>query len=129
MLVTMDVKRMYEESEGIPWEGWESALEAEGVTKEDVGMMWSNELLYRLMREVEELTEKVHRQLAVHGNEAWELQFTCKIEGEPGRVTWLMVFGEDDADILIMVVKEAKWDKFEGTWGKIRDSVQLAPQG
>ena len=115
-------QRQFSELQGTSWEGWESSLEAEGITKEEFVKIFSSGFIGK----VEQLTIEVHRQLTIHGNEAWESQFTGKIKDKPTRINMLLIFAPDDMGILMMFVKEAAWGKFEGTWDKIRDSAELA---
>ncbi len=123
ILMLMDMSGLYE-LQGVPWEGWDIMLEAVYMTKEDFAIISAAALI----GEVEELSREVHRQVTIHGNEAWESQFTGNIEGEPARANLLVVFGEDDMGVLMMGVEEAKWGNFEEIWDEIRDSVELPPQ-
>ena len=123
ILMLMDMRGLYE-SHDTPWEGWDIMLEAVYMTKEDFAII----SVAALIGEAEELSREVHHQVTIHGNEAWESQFTGDIEGEPGRVNLLVVFGEDDLGVLMMFVNEAKWGNFEANWDEIRDSVELPPQ-
>lgn len=123
MLMAQDMGRIFE-SYGESWEGWEDMLEAEGLAKEDLIVQASG----YFVGELEELSREVHRQLTIQGNEAWELQLTGKLEGELARAALIIIFGEDDMGLVMMLVKEARWGKFEGTWTKIRDSAELAPK-
>lgn len=123
ILMLMDMSGLYE-LQGVPWEGWDIMLEAVYMTKEDFAIISAAALI----GEVEELSREVHRQVTIHGNEAWESQFTGNIEGEPARANLLVVFGEDDLGVLMMFVNEAKWGNFEANWDEIRDSVELPPQ-
>lgn len=69
----------------------------------------------------------MYRELTIDGKEAWEQQYTGKEDDEPMTFAILYVFGEDVLGILMLSVEEAKWGIFEGTWDKIRESVELAP--
>lgn len=122
--IVMDMKQLVE-LEGIPWEGWDIMLEAAYMTKEDYATMAS----VGFIGELEELSRKVHRQVTIHGNEAWESHFTGNMEGMATRANLLIIFGEDDMGILVMLVEQPKWGEFEAIWDEIRDSVELTPQG
>jgi len=110
----------YLESEGLSWVSWE-ALEVEGMTKEDFVVL----MAAGFVGGVEQLTREKHHQLTIDDKEAWEQQFSGRIDGEPMKFTVLCVFGDDDMGLLTMFVPEPKWGEFEEIWGKIRDSVKF----
>ena len=121
LLMVMEMSKI-SESEGITWEGWAPALEAEGMTKEDFLPM----IIAGFISEgAEEVTQQQVLQHTIHGCEALEAQVTCKIEGEPGIVNLLLVFAKNDLGVVIMLGEESACEKYEDTWYEIRDSVKF----
>ncbi|MCK4369388.1 MAG: hypothetical protein KAV68_07020 [Dehalococcoidales bacterium] len=120
MLMTIDMVGSYELMD-FTWRGWDIELEEMGMTAGEYSEMTQ----YGLVAGLTELTREVHRQLTIGGNEAWETTYTAKSEGEPVQVCVLIVFAPDDAGVLLMMVTQAKWAKFEGAWNTIRDSVRI----
>lgn len=119
--MTMDMVAMAE-SAGLTWRGWDIELGETGITAEDYAEMSQ----WALMAGFTELSRETHRQLTVGGHDAWETTYTGKAtEVEPVQICLLIVFPPDDSGVLLMVVKEDKWSKFEDVWDMIRDSVQF----
>ena len=110
------------ESEGKTWEGWESVLEAQGMTREDFPAMFLGGFI---SEGVEEATEQQKLQHTIHGCEAVEVQATGKIEGEPTLADLLVVFAGNDLGVVMMLVHESASEEYEDSWQKIRDSVQF----
>ncbi len=123
LLLVLDMRGSYE-LEGIPWEGWDIMLEDAYMTKEYFAIILSSGFI----GELQELSREVHRQVTIHGNEAWESQLTGNIEGVAARVNLLVVFAPDDMGVLAMATGEAERENFEEIWDEIRDSVELPPQ-
>jgi len=119
VIMTIDMVESYELM-GLSWQGWDIALEELGMTAGE----FAESAQWGLIAEFTELTREMHRQLTIGGNETWESTYTAKSEGEPVQVCVSIVFAPDDAGILLVVVTQAKWAEFEGTWNKIRDSVR-----
>ncbi len=123
ILMLMDMRGLYELND-TPWEGWDIMLEDAYMTKEYFAIILSSGFI----GELQELSREVHRQVTIHGNEAWESQLTGNIEGVAARVNLLVVFAPDDMGVLAMATGEAERENFEEIWDEIRDSVELPPQ-
>ena len=121
LLVVMEMSKI-SESEGITWEGWAPALEAEGMTKEDYLPIF---IAGFISEGAEEVTQQRVLQHTIHGSDAMEAQVTCKIEGEPWIVNLLLVFAENDLGVVMMLGEESASEKYEDTWYDIRDSVKF----
>ena len=121
VLMVMEMSKIIE-SEGIAWEGWAPALEAEGMTKEDFLPM----IIAGFISEgAEEVTQQQVLQHTIDGCEALEVQVTFKIEGEPGIVNLLLVFTKNDLGVVMMLGEESASEKYKDTWYDIRDSVKF----
>jgi len=116
----LDMKQVAE-SQGISWQGWEAALEAEGKTKEQ----YTEEVSAAFLLDVDELTRTGQAQLTIQGNEALELQYTGLKHDEPAFIFAVAIFGENDLGILVSLLDEEAWDKNKEIWYTIRDSAQL----
>lgn len=123
-LAEMDIEQMQgQESEDRPWEGWE-AMEEMGVTR---GVVAANLTLNNVLRGmgVWSVTRQVNRQLTVAGKEAWELQYRSTLLDEPVNFYFLVVLGDEYVWVILYSVKDDVWEKYDGTWDEIRDSVNL----
>jgi len=116
----LDMKQVAE-SQGISWQGWEAALEAEGKTKEQ----YTEEVSAAFLLDADELARTGQTQLTIQGNEALELQYTGLKHDEPAFIFAVAIFGENDLGILVSLIDEEAWDKNDELWDTIRDSAQL----
>lgn len=121
VLLVMRMKNIVEE-QGMVWEGWESLLESQHITKED----YLSACIAGFITEgAEEITKTISRQHTIHGVESFEGHVTFKMEGEPGIAYLLVVFAENDLGILLLLGEKSICEKYEDTWNEIRDSVQF----
>lgn len=111
------------ESEGGTWEGWEAQMEAWGITTEEDFFAIIGTDLYQ---GAEEITQTLALRHTIHGNEAIEGQFECRLEGMPLIINILMVFAEYDFGAVMLVGEEASVAEYEDVWETIRDSVQFS---
>lgn len=121
LLMVMDMSKAYE-AEGMVWEGWQSYLEGEGMTKED---MLPPFIAAMISEGAEEMTQQQILQHTIHGCEAVEGIVTFKLEGEPALVNLLLVFAENDLGVVVFMGEKSAWEEYEDAWHKIRDSVQF----
>lgn len=121
VLLMMDMAAIAESS-GADWRGWDIELEEAYMTKgEYVEIIQGS-----LVGEFSELTRETNQQLAVQGYEAWESLYDAESDGEPVQICLLVVFTEDELGMLILIVKQNKWSKYQENWTTIRDSVVIS---
>jgi hypothetical protein len=111
------------ESWGMTWEGWEKQMEADYMTEEDYLALFA---MGFITEGAEEVTQTLTLNHTIHGNEAIEGQFECKIEGEPWINNILLVFAEYDVGLVLLMGEEASVAEYEDVWETIRDSVQFS---
>jgi len=121
-IAEMNMAQM-QDSQDQSWEGWE-AMEEMGVTK---GMVAADLTLNNVLRGmgVWSATRQVNRQLVVGGKEAWELQYRSTLLDEPVNYYFLVIFGDEYIWMILYSVKDDVWEKYDGSWDMIRDSVKL----
>ena len=120
MIITLDMRR-FSQSTGAPWKGWEEIWRY--FPQEQYVTMTHSSIL----PELSNLTRVSHSQLNIDGYNAWESQFAGKITFEPKRACIVVTFYDDDLAVLFMLADEADWHKYEATWHRIRDSLDLTP--
>ena len=120
MPATFDMVALTESADMV-WTGWDVMLETMGVSAGEFAEI----LQWNIVAGFTELTRETHQQFTIGGYEAWETMYTGTLEGESVQICVLIVFPPDDVGMLVMVVKQGKWSKYEDIWDTIRDSVDF----
>ncbi len=120
VLMVLDMKRSYE-LEGESWGGWQQVEEDEGMSKQNISVMISSDMLAEESAVFREDT----RVLTLGNSDAYELLYTAEVEGIPSKINYVFIFGEEDLGIVYMFCEEAAWSTFEESWLIIRDSTRL----
>jgi len=123
LLAEVDMKETQEVLNG-PWEGWE-ALEDSGVTKSTVAEYLTLNYILRDGLGVFAPSRPVNRQLVVDGKEARELWYGSELGDERVRYHFLVVFSDEYVWVVLYSVEEDIWEKYDGSWDMIRDSVKV----
>ena len=123
LLAEVDMKRA-QELQDESWEGW-AAMEEMGVTKGTVAEYLTLNTILRAGMGVMAPARPVSQQLVVDSKEAWELWYKSRFLDEPVRYYFLVIFSDDYIWITLYSVKDTVWEKYEGPWDQIRDSVKL----
>ena len=121
-LAEMAMKQI-QEFQGQSWEGWDAMAE-QGVSK---GMVAANLSFTNILRGmgVWSATRQVNRQFTVNGMEAWELQYRSELVEKKVNYHFLFIFSDEYIWLLLYSVNQDAWDKYDGSWDVIRDSVKL----
>ena len=122
-LAEVDMKKT-QEFQDESWEGWE-AMEEMGVTKGTVAEYLTVNNILRAGMGVLAPTRPVNRQLVVDSKEAWELWYRSQLLDEPVNYYFLVIFSDEYVWIILYSVEDDVWEKYDGSWDMIRDSVKL----
>jgi len=120
VLMVLNMKRSYE-LQGESWDGWQQVEEGEGMSKQDISVMFSSDMLAEESAVFREDT----RMFTLGNSDACELLYTVEVEGIPSKVNYVFLFSEEHLGIAYMFYEEADWPTFEECWPIIRDSTRL----
>jgi hypothetical protein len=109
------------EDEDYPWQGWEEFESDSDMSKLYLSKLYVDDYL-SMYSNVVKLGSNI---VTINFEECYEYLYTSELIGIPMRVNFLIGFGEDTMNIVVMVCEIADWSKFEECWVRIRDSIEI----
>lgn len=112
----------YAEENGWEWGGWEAELAAVDMSSEE----YAGYIQEGLMEGATNIALETTETFSLGGLEAWEFVASADdADGDLVKACVLVVFAEDDFGMLMIVVEEGKWGRYEATWDTIKNSVTM----